>query len=431
MANRERYKENMPELNPEIQELISGMHIRWERSKEEIWSQMIEKIEDGYSETGKTKVITLYVVKYVAAAVLILLLGLPMVMLSYTKKYENNSKQYTEINLPDNSTVQLYNQSKLSYKPLLWKFSRIVRFEGEGTFAVEKGEKFEVRSEKGYTVVLGTRFNIYSKEDEYNVTCFNGKVKVIELSFENEVIVTEGQKAFLQTNGQFVIKNIPDEPSDLINIYPKTDGIEYTKSPTIPISNEKTSDISDIPSTNDNVYSREEKIIEHEKVIEPEAQIKEEVISSDQLKEANPEKNQKNELIENINVGNKADVQQEQVQNQNKEQNKNRERFKASLSSEQIKIMENENISREERRKQFMESLSPEQKEMLMEENSKEQQLEEDKNIQQGKGEDIRTEQKVQQRQTMKQSERKENIRQQKQQNQENKEPGNRKDNKD
>ena len=65
--------------------------------------------------------------------------------------------------------------------------------EGEAFFEVEKGAEFIVWSGEKSVTVLGTSFNINSREDLYRVACFTGKVKV-----DNErshVILTPGEES--------------------------------------------------------------------------------------------------------------------------------------------------------------------------------------------------------------------------------------------
>ena len=80
-------------------------------------------------------------------------------------------------------------------------FSRKVSLEGEAFFEVNPGKKFEVTSKFGKTVVLGTSFNIYSRNSNYQVTCVTGKVRVIENTGKNEVVILRGQKAALNPQG--------------------------------------------------------------------------------------------------------------------------------------------------------------------------------------------------------------------------------------
>ena len=99
--------------------------------------------------------------------------------------------------------------SKMSYKPLWWKFARGINFEGEGYFEVEKGKMFEVVSETGRTEVLGTSFNIYSRDREYKVTCFTGKVKVVSFTSE-EAVLSPDYEASINADGNIKVWNEPD-----------------------------------------------------------------------------------------------------------------------------------------------------------------------------------------------------------------------------
>jgi ferric-dicitrate binding protein FerR (iron transport regulator) len=86
-------------------------------------------------------------------------------------------------------------------------FSRKVSLEGEAFFEVNPGKKFEVASKYGKTVVLGTSFNIYSRNGSYQVTCMTGKVRVIENTNGNIVVLLRGQKAVLNPHGTLDIQS--------------------------------------------------------------------------------------------------------------------------------------------------------------------------------------------------------------------------------
>jgi transmembrane sensor len=180
-------------------EAHSKTHIEWGRSKEQIWAELNKKIET--SEPAKMRVLISPWMKMAIAAAIALLVGISVILQSYTKTITIPAGQHSQIVLPDHSSVRLNAQSSLSYKPLLWKFSRKISFEGEAFFEVQKGKKFEVVSNNGITQVLGTSFNIYSRNANYEVTCISGKVRVTETAGKNEVIILHGQKASLNTQG--------------------------------------------------------------------------------------------------------------------------------------------------------------------------------------------------------------------------------------
>lgn len=141
------------------------------------------------------------------AAGIALLVGLSALIGFYTKTVVVPAGQHFEISLPDNSMVSLNAQSTISYKPLLWKFARAVKLEGEACFDVMKGKQFEIISAKGKTIVLGTTFNIYSRNSDYQVTCISGMVKVLEIMGTREVILNPGQQAAINADGALEVQS--------------------------------------------------------------------------------------------------------------------------------------------------------------------------------------------------------------------------------
>jgi len=92
----------------------------------------------------------------------------------------------------------------MAFKPLWWWYSRKLNFEGEGFFEVEKGKKFEVVSNVGRTEVLGTSFNIYSRDREYKVNCITGKVKVTSFTLD-EVVLSPEYQAKVDSEGNIEV----------------------------------------------------------------------------------------------------------------------------------------------------------------------------------------------------------------------------------
>ena len=102
--------------------------------------------------------------------------------------------EQTNFELPDGSQVNLNAGSSISYKKYNWKSNRKLDLEGEAFFKVEKGSTFTVNTNQGSVTVLGTQFIVNSREDFYNVICYEGKVKVVTAQ-KDSVILTKG-KAF-------------------------------------------------------------------------------------------------------------------------------------------------------------------------------------------------------------------------------------------
>lgn len=81
--------------------------------------------------------------------------------------------------LPDQSTYILNAESTLSFDKKNWHSNRILALQGEAFFSVEKGEKFLVKTPTGQVQVLGTQFNVWSREGLLEVACKTGKVAVL------------------------------------------------------------------------------------------------------------------------------------------------------------------------------------------------------------------------------------------------------------
>lgn len=85
------------------------------------------------------------------------------------------------IELPDQSEVDMNIASTLEYDAKNWENERNVRLEGEAYFKVTKGNQFTINTEHGTIEVLGTEFNVRSRNSLTEVICYEGKVKVTDL----------------------------------------------------------------------------------------------------------------------------------------------------------------------------------------------------------------------------------------------------------
>ncbi len=170
---------------------------RWSKSKEQIWDDMFEQLEDSpkvIEMKPRKKPVWLYVAAAVAAIVILL----PGFAFLYTKSETAGRGSHLAVVLPDGSKVELNAESKITYKPLWWNISRNIELQGEAYFEVEKGSKFDVHS-GDYTVsVLGTSFNIFYRADKYAVTCLTGKVNVADKV--SSVALTPNMQAVLINN---------------------------------------------------------------------------------------------------------------------------------------------------------------------------------------------------------------------------------------
>ena len=204
MNNGKKHINNPSDQLKDQLEMLSGTYIDWGKSKEQIWMEMEKRMESAHSD--RVRVMFSPWMKIAMAAVFTLLVGFSVLMQLYTKTITVPAGQHSNIYLPDRSSVELNAQSSISYKPLLWKFSRNVRFEGEAFFEVQKGKRFEVISYNGKIDVLGTSFNVYSRNNNYEVICVTGNVKVTETTNSRAVILQPGQKTTLNPEGMLVVQ---------------------------------------------------------------------------------------------------------------------------------------------------------------------------------------------------------------------------------
>jgi transmembrane sensor len=183
-------------------DFFKNRNIQYSRSMEDVWADMELKMNG--KVTGKviqfnfTKLL-----KYSAAAILIIGLGLLSFMRLYTTNINCPNAQHLQVQLPDGSEVMLNANSGLSYHPYWWQIQRKLEFDGEAFFKVKKGKKFMVASEIGTTTVLGTSFNIFSRNKEYRVNCISGRV-LVESNKNESMILTKNEYTIIKQSTKLV-----------------------------------------------------------------------------------------------------------------------------------------------------------------------------------------------------------------------------------
>ncbi len=188
----------------------------YRKSKDDVWKEITSIIDLNEEAELKNKKEFIHNSKifYSLAAAIIILLGTTLMLRHYsTSVYcpENKIMTYT---LPDGSTIELQQNSSVTYYPLWWKISRKVVLSGEAFFNVEKGNEFMVSSVLGNTIVLGTSFRITASESKYHVTCFTGKVKVVSKS-QRSVVLGADYSAHIIHNGEIKVERYTEEDIDL------------------------------------------------------------------------------------------------------------------------------------------------------------------------------------------------------------------------
>jgi len=156
-----------------------------------------------------------WVAKMVAVLVIGLGIGFFFLQNNTTKEMALAGEKNT-FSLPDDSEVVLNSGSEIEYKKFNWKFRRELNLKGEAFFKVAKGEKFDVNTELGKVTVVGTQFNVKSRNKNFEVECFEGKVNV---SFNGKhVLLTKGKSVFVQNGEEIETRDdISESPNWLQN----------------------------------------------------------------------------------------------------------------------------------------------------------------------------------------------------------------------
>lgn len=163
--------------------------------REQLWAKLAEKKK---AKEKKTVKLFLYknMLKY--AAVFVLLVAGYFYVTNLDATVSAGIAEKRSFNLPDDSEVVLNAGSKVNYNKSSWNNERVLSLEGEAFFDVAKGKKFDVETTQGIVSVLGTQFNVQSRNNHFHVSCYEGLVRVsfngedIQLPAGNSVIIEDG-----------------------------------------------------------------------------------------------------------------------------------------------------------------------------------------------------------------------------------------------
>ena len=179
--------------------IIKGAEVPFKNSKEDIWEKLSGKIDFDNAPKNQGKLITLNWFKIASAAAILIFGGSTFFMKNYSILISSQLNEKFSHILPDNSEVFLNENSTLIYHPYWWLFNREIEFDGEAFFEVEKGKKFTVISANGNTSVLGTSFNINSRNN-YTVYCKTGKVAVNSNDGLESILLSPNQMVSFKGN---------------------------------------------------------------------------------------------------------------------------------------------------------------------------------------------------------------------------------------
>jgi len=161
-----------------------------------------QHLEDLTSKTlSKPKASTYRYLKYVGAIAAVFLIGFILFKtigpVNKIESIETLTAKTETINLPDLSKVNLNAKSQLSYDAEGWMNNKQLELDGEAYFEVEKGSKFTVNTTYAIVQVLGTKFNLKSRDYAFEVACYEGSVGVLH-----------GKKSYtLQANNKLILED--------------------------------------------------------------------------------------------------------------------------------------------------------------------------------------------------------------------------------
>jgi ferric-dicitrate binding protein FerR (iron transport regulator) len=158
------------------------------RPQEKILNELLDKIE----EDTPTRTLTIMRYLKVAAAVVIILLSVKMIPgLLFAQQVKTANAEQQEIILPDGSEVILNSASKLKWNKRNFTDKRYLTLTGEAFFDVQKGNEFVIETKNGEVEILGTQLNVFSRGNEFWVSCLRGRVLVRHK--DREEVITPGE----------------------------------------------------------------------------------------------------------------------------------------------------------------------------------------------------------------------------------------------
>ena len=139
-------------------------------------------------------------ITYAVALGLALIFVLPIAYDSLTTEtLVTQTTDFRTLQLPDGSTITLNAGSQIKYKKDFNTDHRSLTMTGEAYFDVQNGNTpFVIHTNQGQVTVLGTSFNVRSREDGFEVGVNEGIVKVSNDS--KSVILHKGQMIEIDSN---------------------------------------------------------------------------------------------------------------------------------------------------------------------------------------------------------------------------------------
>ncbi|MFT5103343.1 MAG: transmembrane sensor [Candidatus Latescibacterota bacterium] len=119
------------------------------------------------------------------AALIAVIIASFVLITSLDTTIHTDTAQKESIKLPDASEVLLNANSELVYNKGNWDNERLLKLNGEAYFKVSKGNTFSVKTSQGTVTVLGTEFNVFSRDTIFNIACYEG---LVSIQFDGQTI---------------------------------------------------------------------------------------------------------------------------------------------------------------------------------------------------------------------------------------------------
>ena len=185
----ENYLKNNPDQITKIEEAkkwVLNLHHSTHNDNLEVFDT--QKIWNKIEENIAPNVKKLSWIFYSAAASLLFILGFFVFGLNKNQEYSSTVGQQVKIELNESTKAILNAVSQLK---TIDSDKAKVYLNGEAYFEVVPGNSFSVKTSEGEITVLGTSFNIQSRNGKTIVDCFSGKVKVTDMFGNTEILMPE------------------------------------------------------------------------------------------------------------------------------------------------------------------------------------------------------------------------------------------------
>jgi ferric-dicitrate binding protein FerR (iron transport regulator) len=170
-----------------------------------VWVKILQDINQEKAPKFKTSIVR-RLISIGAAAAVAVLLWVTVFDRSNTTIIQSQFAETKVVDLPDGTEVSINSDSKIGYNSDDWKNTRTIKLEGEAFFKVKKGSTFSVNTDMGTVEVLGTSFNVFTREGLLDVVCETGKVSVTAQG--ETTILTPGQAVKISKSNRQYIESV-------------------------------------------------------------------------------------------------------------------------------------------------------------------------------------------------------------------------------